>query len=205
VSNCEIECALLDSPVAIVKVACGRNDGGSLASSGGGLPDGRVYREGLHRLCRYAANPEDPAPSYTLHYALLEPPRGVDTASLQAGLTPPYPVKKEIPEMNAELIRRYIRRLVIVYATMGTDGKLQKLSVRESPDVRFNRTILAALNHWSFRPAQLNGQAAALNGPDRHPHPAVRVKVPEHNSADRLWIRSEHRAGRLSITGVLGS
>ena len=64
--------------------------------------------------------------------------------------------------MNAELSRRYIRRLVIVYATMGTDGKLQKLSVRESPDVRFNRPILAALNHWSFRPAQLNGQAVAL-------------------------------------------
>ena len=45
---------------------------------------------------------------------------------------------------------------------VGTDGKLQKLSVRESPDVRFNRPIIAALNHWSFRPAQLNGQAVAL-------------------------------------------
>ena len=118
----------------------------SLASSGGGLPDGRVYREGLHRLCRYAANPEDPAPSYTLHYALLEPPRGVDTASLQAGLTPPYPVKKEIPEMNAELIRRYIRRLVIVYATMSTDGKLQKISVsqkrRPRPTIRHLRPCI---------------------------------------------------------------
>jgi len=34
-------------------------------------------------------------------------------------------VKKEIPEMNAELIRHYLRQLMIVYATMGTDGKLQ--------------------------------------------------------------------------------
>ena len=179
----------------------------SLASSGGGLTDVGVFEdEKVYTVyVDMRATPEDPAPSCTLQYALLQPPTGADSASLQVGLTPPYPVKKEIPEMNAELIRRYIRRLVIVYATMGTDGKLQKLSVRESPDVRFNRTILAALNHWSFRPAQLNGQAAALNGPDRHPHPAVRVKVPEHNSADRLWIRSEHRAGRLSITGVLGS
>jgi hypothetical protein len=62
-----------------------------------------------------------------LQYALLQPPSGADSA-LQAGLTPPYPVKKEIPEMDAELIRRYIRRLVIVYATMGTDGQLQKVT-----------------------------------------------------------------------------
>jgi hypothetical protein len=49
--------------------------------------------------------------------------------------------------MNAEPIRSYIRRLVIVYATMDTNGKLQKLNVRESPDVGFNRPVLAALNH----------------------------------------------------------
>jgi len=44
-----------------------------------------------------------------MQYALLQPPTGADSASPQAGLTPPYPVKKEIPEMNAALIRRYIR------------------------------------------------------------------------------------------------
>jgi hypothetical protein len=71
------------------------------------------------------ATADDPAPSYTLQYALLQPPAGLESASPQAGFTPPYPVKKEIPEMNAELIRRYLRQLVIVYATMGTDGKLQ--------------------------------------------------------------------------------
>src|SRR5438093_5131388 len=136
----------------------------SLASSGGGLPDVGVFEdEKVYTVyVDMRATPEDPAPSYTLQYALLQPPTGADSASLQAGLTPPYPVKKEIPEMNAELIRRYIRRLVIVYATMRTDGKLQKLSVRESPDVRFNRPILAALNQWRFRPAQLNAQPVAL-------------------------------------------
>ena len=136
----------------------------SLASSGGGLPDvGAFSDEKVYTVyVDMRATPEDPAPSYTLQYALLQPPAGADSASPQVGLTPPYPVKKEIPEMNAELIRRYIRRLVIVYATMGTDGKLQKLSVRESPDVRFNRPILAALNQWRFRPAQLNGQPVAL-------------------------------------------
>jgi hypothetical protein len=45
---------------------------------------------------------------------------------------------------------------------MDTTGKLQKLSVRASPDVRFNRPILAALNHWIFRPAQLDRIAVAL-------------------------------------------
>ena len=136
----------------------------SLASSGGGLTDVGVFEdEKVYTVyVDMRATPEDPAPSCTLQYALLQPPTGADSASLQVGLTPPYPVKTEIPEMNAELIRRYIRRLVIVYATMGTDGKLQKLSVRESPDVRFNRPIIAALNHWSFRPAQLNSQPVAL-------------------------------------------
>ena len=134
----------------------------SLASSGGGLPDVGVFTdEKVYTVyVDMRATADDPAPSYTLQYALLQPPAGDD--STQAGFTPPYPVKKEIPEMNAELIRRYLRRMVIVYATMGTDGKLQKLSVRETPDVRFNRPILAALHHWSFRPAQLNGQAAPL-------------------------------------------
>jgi len=45
---------------------------------------------------------------------------------------------------------------------MDTQGKLQRLSVRQTPDARFNAGILAALTHWSFQPAQLNGQPVAL-------------------------------------------
>ena len=70
----------------------------SLASSGGGLPDVGVFEdEKVYTVyVDMRATPEDPAPSYTLQYALLQPPTGVDSASLQAGLTPPYPVEETL-------------------------------------------------------------------------------------------------------------
>jgi len=55
-----------------------------------------------------------------------------------------------------------LSRRIVVYAVMDTQGKLQRLSVRQTPDARFNAGILAALTHWSFQPAQLNGQPVAL-------------------------------------------
>ena len=43
-------------------------------------------------------------------------------------------------------------------AVMDTEGKLQRLSVLQTPDGRFNPPILAALTRWRFQPAQRNGQ-----------------------------------------------
>jgi len=47
----------------------------------------------------------------------------------------------------------------VLEAALTADENLKPrgLSVRESPDATFNRPMLAALNHWSFRPAQLSG------------------------------------------------
>jgi TonB family protein len=62
----------------------------------------------------------------------------------------------------SELIRTYLRNVIVVFAIMDTEGRLQRLSVRQSPDGRLDAPILAALARWKFQPAQLNGQPVAL-------------------------------------------
>jgi TonB family protein len=67
-----------------------------------------------------------------------------------------------MPKLNSELIRTYLRNVIVVYAVMDTQGGLQRLSVRQSPNQRLNASILAALAHWKFQPAQLNGHPVPL-------------------------------------------
>jgi TonB-like protein len=134
----------------------------SLADSGGGLPDFGVFKDEkvytVYLDMRQTA--DDPAPSYTLQYAPL--PVAGESATEQGPLTPPYPLNKPVPPMNSELMRRYLRDDIVVYAILQNDGKLQQLSVMQSPDARFNPPILAALRRWTFRPAQMNGKPVAV-------------------------------------------
>ena len=139
----------------------------STADSGGGLPDLGVFaHEKVYTVfLDMRGTAADHAPSWTLQYARLRSAGEVATAVTnpsQEGLTPPFPLTKEIPKLNSELIRTYLRNVIVVYAIMDTQGQLQHLSVRQTPDTRFNAPILAALAHWSFQPAQLNGQPVAL-------------------------------------------
>jgi Gram-negative bacterial TonB protein C-terminal len=134
----------------------------SLAESGGGLPDFGVFKEEkvytVYLDMRQTT--DDPAPSYTLQYA---PMLSAGQATTDQGpLTPPYPLNKPVPPMNSELMRRYLRDVVIVYAILQSDGKLQQLSVMQSPDARFNPPILATLRLWTFRPAQMNGKPVGV-------------------------------------------
>lgn len=137
----------------------------STADSGGGLPDlgvfahEKVYTVYLDVNLRAAGH----APSWTLQYARLRAP-GEDAAAEtnHEGLTPPFPLTKEIPKLNSELIRTYLRSVVVVYAVMDTQGRLQRLAIRQSPEARLNPPILAALSRWVFQPAQLNGAAVPL-------------------------------------------
>jgi TonB family protein len=106
------------------------------------------------------------APSWTLQYARFrsaaEVVAGDNASSASEGLTPPFPLTKEMPKLNSELIRTYLRNVVVVFAVMDTQGGLQRLSVRQSPDARLDASILMALAHWKFQPAQLKGQPIAL-------------------------------------------
>ncbi len=139
----------------------------STADSGSGLPDLGVFaHEKVYTVyLDMRGTTAEHAPSWTLQYARLRSAAEVVAAAdnpVQEGLTPPFPLTKELPKLNSELIRTYLRNVIVVYAVMDTQGKLQRLSVRQSPDARFNAPILATLTHWIFQPAQLNGQPVAL-------------------------------------------
>jgi hypothetical protein len=136
----------------------------STADSGGGLPELGVFaHEKVYTVFLDMRNTSgDHNPSWTLQYARLRSAVENDPSSSSEGITPPFPLAKELPRLNSELIRTYLRNVIVVFAVMDTEGKLQRLSVLQTPDGRFNPPILAALTRWRFQPAQRNGQPVAL-------------------------------------------
>ncbi len=95
-------------------------------------------------------------PSWTLQYVLI-PSTPNPTAVI-----PPFPITKEPPLFPVELVRKYSRSLVIVYAIIDAKGQLQELAVKESPDPQLNPLALAALSKWTFRAAEVNGSPVSV-------------------------------------------
>jgi hypothetical protein len=138
----------------------------STSHGGGGLPDlGVFHDEKVYTVyLDMRANQDDPAPSWTLQYAVL-PSKTSETADaslVQGTPTPPYAMLKQIPEFTPELVRKYARRLIIASAILDEAGKLEKLSIIQSPTTEFTAPLLDALQHWMFQPAQLDGHPVAL-------------------------------------------
>ncbi len=140
----------------------------STENSGGGLPFSGVFsHEQIYTVYLDMRRTEaDTAPSWALEFALLNT---TDPASASAdmrlgteGLILPFPAVKKQPELPAELIREHLRSLMIVYAVINTEGKMEQLSVKESPDAKLNEPMLGALSQWIFRPARLNGESVAV-------------------------------------------
>jgi hypothetical protein len=141
----------------------------STEDSGGGLPNFKVFsNEQVYTVyldMRRAAT--DAAPSWTLEYAVLQGTAAQANAAKspirsQQGLVLPFPAVKEQPALPPDLVRRYLRKLVVVYAIINTDGKMEQMSVKESPDTQLNEPVLNALAKWTFRPAELNGERVAV-------------------------------------------
>ena len=135
------------------------------ASSGGGLPNLGVFssEQVYTAFLDMRDDRSDRAPSWTVEYALLQPiPSQVNGASKRGrgeqGDVLPFPAIKEQPAMPAELVRRYPRQLVIVYAIINIEGKIEQMVVKDSPDARLNEPVLKALGKWVFRPAQRDGE-----------------------------------------------
>jgi hypothetical protein len=140
----------------------------STADSGGGLPDLGVFaQEKVYTVfLDMRGKTLDRAPSWTLQYARLRPAadiqRNETSRADQEGLTPPFPLIREAPRLNPELIRTYLRSVIIVYAIIDTQGRFQHVSIRQSPNPMLDAPIVEALTHWIFQPAQLNGQPVPL-------------------------------------------
>ena len=137
----------------------------STAESGGGLPELGIFaNEKVYTVfLDMRETTSDRTPSWTLQYAhLRSAAEKADSSSALEGISPPFPLSKEMPQLNSELIRKYLRNVIVVYALMDKEGKLHNLAVKQTPDARFIPPVLAALSQWTFQPAQLNGQPVAL-------------------------------------------
>jgi hypothetical protein len=139
----------------------------STERGGGGLPffgvfgDQQVYTVFLDMR----ETESDPTPSWTFEFALARPPAPEDAAtlaSIQQGLVLPFPVVKKRPALPPELVRRHLGKMIVVYGVIGTEGKMEQMSVKESPDPLLSQSALQALNEWVFRPAQLDGRPVIM-------------------------------------------
>lgn len=138
----------------------------STETSGGGLPFTGIFA-GAQIYTVYLdmrSDESDDAPSWTLEFALAQ-----DASSAAAmgpgggeGLILPFPVVKETPSWPPELVSRYPGRMAIVYAVVNTEGKLEQIEVKESPDPLLGEPLLQALGRWVFRAARLQGVAVPI-------------------------------------------
>jgi hypothetical protein len=130
------------------------------ASSGGGLQDYGVFQnERVYTVyIPMQRTPQEEDPTWTLQYALAAGATGSSDAQLIA----PSPVMREWPQIPQDLEKKYSQRQVVVYALLGTDGKISHVSVKQTPDVHVSEPIAQALSKWVFRPAQLNNQPVAV-------------------------------------------
>jgi hypothetical protein len=134
----------------------------STPSSGGGLPDFGIFaNERVYTVfLDTRMTTQDQSPSWTLQYAPVRAEVGgtADTRpQALKGVTPPYALTKEIPHWPADLVRRYVQRVIVVSGVIDTEGKLGQVLVMQSPDDRLTGELTEALSKWIFRPAELNG------------------------------------------------
>jgi hypothetical protein len=141
----------------------------STENSGGGLPFFGVFsHEQIYTVYLDMRRAEaDPAPAWTLEFAILQDTadpanESKDRSRSQEGVVLPFPVLKELPALPAELVRNHLRRMVVVYAIINIEGKMEQMSVKESPDDLLNEPLLRTLSKWIFRPARLNGEPVAV-------------------------------------------
>jgi Gram-negative bacterial TonB protein C-terminal len=131
----------------------------SSGNSGGGLGDFGVFGDEpvFTVYINMAKSLDDPAPSWTLQYALATTSR---TGS--ATLSAPFPAKKEEPGWPQELALKYTGQTVVASAVIDVEGRIQGLRIIRSPNSILDPFLIAALREWIFQPAQSGGQAVAV-------------------------------------------
>ena len=134
-------------------------------ASGGGLPDFGVFGdEQVHTVyLDMRRTIQDELINWTVEFGVKQPEataasERVATVGSQQEVILPFPIDKERPAIPADLVRKYSGKLIIVYAVVTTDGKMEQISLKQSPDPAFDEIILNSLRKWLFRPARRNGQ-----------------------------------------------
>ncbi|MCH7804134.1 MAG: energy transducer TonB, partial [Acidobacteria bacterium] len=141
----------------------------STENSGGGLPYFDVFSNAQITTVYLDMRQRetDAAPFWTLEFAV---PRGTAIQANPAGeldesyegFVLPVPVVKQQPALPLELVRRHIGKMIIVFTVINVEGKMEQISVKESPDPLWNQPVLDALSKWVFRPGVLNGDPVAV-------------------------------------------
>jgi len=131
----------------------------STGNSGGGLKDfGVFYNQMVYTNYFTIERTRAPfAPPFVLQFALVEAFSGSS-----GSITPPRPAIEVLPRWSEEIVTPYTDEMVVVYAEITLEGKIRDARVLESPSVSLNRALLDALVQWTFRPAAVNGQPAAV-------------------------------------------
>ncbi len=138
-------------------------------NSGGGLPLFDVFsQEEVYTVYLDMRRIEtDTAPPWPLEFALLQD-KAQQTKELQdiASRNPqwlvlPFPAYKDVPALPVELVRKYRGGMVVVYAIINVEGKMEQFAIKSSPDGRLSEVVLNALKRWIFKPARVRNEPVA--------------------------------------------
>jgi hypothetical protein len=134
----------------------------STEDSGGGLPFVGVFsHEQIYTVyLDMRAVESDQDPSWTLELAILQDSANPGARG-QEGLVLPFPAAKEKPVLPANVVRMHLGKMILVYGIINTQGRLEQISVKDSPDTLLNEPVIQALEKWVFRPAQLERRPVA--------------------------------------------
>jgi TonB family protein len=138
----------------------------SSGGTGGGLPDFGVFgaKDQVQTVYLDMRRTilDDPI-SWTAEYGISQAivtstNERLTVVGSQAEILLPFPILKERPAIPAEVARKNPDRMVIAYAVISTDGTMEQVSIKQSPDPLLNEIVLDALRKWTFRPARRNGE-----------------------------------------------
>ncbi len=141
----------------------------STESSGGGLPSFGVFSdEHVHTV--YLDVKErltDPAPPWIFEFGgprrtAVQADRLGKDGQLSPGFVLPVPSFKQRPELPREVVEMHLGKMIVVFGVVNAEGRLEQMSVKDSPDPVLNPLVLEALGRWEFQPGTLDGEPVAV-------------------------------------------
>ena len=86
----------------------------------------------------------------------------LDFEDYTEGLLLPFPSRKKRPSFPQVLARNYWGSMILITGIVNPRGRLEQLSIVDSPNPQLNTGLLETLATWVFRPARLNRQPVAV-------------------------------------------
>ncbi len=129
----------------------------STEKSGGGLPYFGVFPEQRIRTVFLDLRRSESAPPLVCTFEF-----GVPREADQWAFELPTLSIGEYPTLPEELVSRHLGKMIILFAVVNLEGKMEQISIKESPEIRLNLPMIDALAQWVFRPGKLRGKPVAV-------------------------------------------